>query len=177
MRKCLPIVPHLRYEAILWTPCSTVGVRFLRFRLTCTRRVDVLDLIIMTQSCDLENSKATLVACCPIHTLARFEEFNPKLKKAGAWESVRQGRQEGLHLLGSPVRPDDKWDAYVVDFRSIYSLPIGYMSAHARSMGARWRLRSPYLEHFSQAFARFFMRVGLPTDIPSFTEPPTRPEH
>jgi len=29
-------------------------------------------------------------------------------------------------------------------------------------------LRSPYLEHFSQAFARFFMRVGLPTAIPPF---------
>jgi hypothetical protein len=28
--------------------------------------------------------------------------------------------------------------------------------------------RSPYLEHFSQAFARFFMRVGLPSTIPGF---------
>jgi len=29
----------------------------------------------------------------------------------------------------------------------------------------RLRLRPPYREHLSQAFARFFMRVGLPTDI------------
>src|SRR5579864_2157882 len=65
-------------------------------------RIDVLDLIIMTQSCDLENNKAPLVACCPIHSIGRFEEFNPKLKKVGAWERVRQGRQEGLLFLDRP---------------------------------------------------------------------------
>ena len=30
------------------------------------------------------------------------------------------------------------------------------------------RLLPPYGEHLSQAFARFFMRVGLPVDIPPF---------
>ena len=138
-------------------------------------RVDVLDLIVMTQSCDLENKKAPLVACCPIHSILRFEEFTPKLKQKGEWELVRRGRVEGLHLLGSTSKPEDKWGAYVVDFRSIYSLPIAYMTAHAESLGKHWRLRPPYLEHFSQAFARFFMRVGLPSDIPSYNDPPLRP--
>ncbi len=138
-------------------------------------RIDVIDLIIMTQSCDLENGKAILVACCPIHSLSRFEEYTPTFKKSGAWENVRQGRVEGLHLLGSTTDPTDKWDAYVVYFRTIYSLPNGYMSTHARSMQQRWRLRSPYLEHFSQSFARFFMRVGLPSSIPSYRDPPIRP--
>lgn len=138
-------------------------------------RIDVIDLIVMTQSCDLENNKATLVACCPIISIIRFEEFTPAFKKSGEWERVRQGRVEGLHLLGSTTKPDDKWGAFVVDFRSIYSLPVGYMTQHARSMQSRWRLRSPYLEHFSQAFARFFMRVGLPSAIPSYSKPPTRP--
>ena len=32
------------------------------------------DLIILTQSCDLENEKVSHVALCPIHTLANFEE-------------------------------------------------------------------------------------------------------
>jgi len=138
-------------------------------------RIDVVDLIIMTQTCDLENDKAPLVACCPIHSIVRFEEASPEFKKQGAWERVRQGRVEGLHLLASTTKPDDKWDAYTVDFRSIYSLPVGYMTRRAMSLGARWRLRSPYLEHFSQAFARFFMRVGLPSGIPSYKNPPQRP--
>jgi hypothetical protein len=34
--------------------------------------------------------------------------------------------------------------------------------------GRRLRLLPPYREHLSQAFARFFMRVGLPVDIPPF---------
>jgi hypothetical protein len=56
----------------------------------------------------------------------------------------------------------------IVDFREIYSLPFGYLEKHAANIGSRWRLRSPFLEHFSQIFARFFMRVGLPSSIPEF---------
>jgi hypothetical protein len=55
-----------------------------------------------------------------------------------------------------------------VDSRQIVSLPIAYLRRHAGNLGPRWRLQSPYREHFSQAFARFFMRVGLPTAIPAF---------
>jgi hypothetical protein len=33
----------------------------------------------------------------------------------------------------------------------------------------RIRLLPPYREHLSQAFARHFMRVGLPSGIPQFT--------
>jgi hypothetical protein len=131
-------------------------------------RAEEFDLIVMTQSCDLANNRAPLVACCPTHSLRRFEEFSPKFKKSGAWESVRQGRQEGLHLLSSTTKPEDNTDALVVDFRSIYSLPVDYLRRHAAKLGPRSRLRSPFLEHFSQAFARFFMRVGLPSSIPPF---------
>jgi len=31
--------------------------------------------------------------------------------------------------------------------------------------GKRLRLCPPYREHLAQAFARFFMRVGLPQDV------------
>ena len=35
-------------------------------------------------------------------------------------------------------------------------------------LGPRGRLQSPFLEHLSQAFARFFMRIGLPSTVPEF---------
>ncbi|MDZ4688453.1 MAG: hypothetical protein SH850_25545 [Planctomycetaceae bacterium] len=123
------------------------------------------NLIVVTHSCDLENRKAMFVALCPIHTLVEFAEVNPELKKGGAWESVRKGRVEGLHLLASPERPDDNHSALVVNFRHIVSLPTDYLSNHAARLGNRWRLSSLFLEHFSQSFARFFMRVGLPSAI------------
>jgi hypothetical protein len=46
----------------------------------------------------------------------------------------------------------------------------GHEWLELRAIGGRlgWRLQSPYLEHFSQAFARFFMRVGLPSAVPPF---------
>jgi len=126
----------------------------------------VFDLIVVTQSCDLENRKARLVATCPIHSVVEFEKVNPSLR--GNWEQVRRGRYEGLHLLAGVNDPANNRDALVVDFRQIYSLPIEYLEIHAAKQNPRMRLRSPYLEHFSQGFARFFMRVGLPSSIPAY---------
>ncbi len=124
------------------------------------------DLIIVTQSCDLANDKVILVALCPIHTLEDFEKTNPKFKRR--WEEVRKGRVEGLHMLGSPEEPENNQRCRVVDFGQIFSLPPKYLRLRAEQLGTRWRLASPYLEHFSQAFARHFMRVGLPSPIAPF---------
>jgi hypothetical protein len=53
----------------------------------------------------------------------------------------------------------------------VYSVPRGFLeSLLNQRMQSRLRLLPPYREHLSQAFARFFMRVGLPVPIalPSF---------
>lgn len=126
------------------------------------------DLIIVTQSCDLDNNKAAFVALCPIYSVEEFSRTNTKFAKKNERDEVRKGRHEGLHMLASPTNPDNNLEALIVDFRHIYSLPVEYLSTHAERLGRRWRLQSPLLEHFSQAFARFFMRVGLPTAIPPF---------
>ena len=130
--------------------------------------VDEGDLIVVTQSCDLENRKARFVALCQIFQLDEFEKLNPEFKRKGEWEKVRKGRREGLHLLASPTEPQNNRGALVVDFGLIISLPIDFLIEHAARSGDRWRLQSPFLEHFSQAFARFFMRVGLPSSIPPY---------
>lgn len=126
------------------------------------------NLIIVTQSCDLANEKVQLTALCPVASLAEWEKLNLDYGKRGFWESVRQGRREGLHMLSAFAGATDNHSALVADFRQIVSLPIPYLRRHACNLGPRWRLQSPYREHFSQAFARFFMRVGLPTAIPAF---------
>ncbi len=148
-------VPIVQGKPVAEAPTQTVPIR--RY-----------NLIIVTQSCDLDQQKARLVAMCPIFPIARFEEINEEMKKKGRWEEVRKGRVEGLHLLSSPTNASDNREALVVDFREIYSLPVEMLTQHALEVGQRWRLKSPYLEHFSQAFARFFMRVGLPSAISPF---------
>ncbi|HET6574322.1 MAG TPA: hypothetical protein VFG68_12000 [Fimbriiglobus sp.] len=56
----------------------------------------------------------------------------------------------------------------VVDVRQLFSLPIGFVRKRVGLAGHRLRLLPPYREHLAQAFARYFMRVGLPIDIPPF---------
>jgi len=131
-------------------------------------QIGFANLIVVTQSCDLVNGKNELVALCPIYSLAEFEEANPKATQKGFWEQVRRAKIEGFYLLSSFENPENNRECLVVDFREIYSLPYEFLTKHADSLETRWRLRSPYLEHFSQAFARFFMRVGLPSNIPPF---------
>ncbi len=125
-------------------------------------------LIIVTQSCDLAGNKVEFVALCPVHTLDEFADVNLEFKKRKNWNSVRKGNHFSLHMLASHQNPEDPDSYFVVDFGHIVSLPIEYVINHAQTTEKRWRLASPFLEHFSQSFARFFMRVGLPSSIPEF---------
>src|SRR5262245_7069274 len=68
--------------------------------------IHTVDLVILTQSCDLARGKHLLVSLCPIHSIKTFEATNPAFGRKGAWEDVRKGRREGLHLLASPLDPD-----------------------------------------------------------------------
>jgi hypothetical protein len=155
-----------------WIPTCDVPICSWMSNTEDTADLDVeiqtKDLIVLTQSCDLENKKARFVALCPIYSLQDFEKTNPRFMQKGQWNEVRRGRVEGLHLLASPQNPSDSRSALVVDFREIHSLPIEYLMAHVTELDDRWRLKSPFLEHFSQNFARFFMRVGLPSAVPEF---------
>ena len=45
--------------------------------------VDEYDLIIVTQSCDLENKRARLVVLSPIYSVNDFEEINENFKRKG----------------------------------------------------------------------------------------------
>lgn len=126
------------------------------------------DLIIVTQSCDLAHGKVRLVAACPLYPIKRYQASIAKFKDTAYLEDIRRGKNAGYHMLAGIGNAPPNDDALVADFREIFSLPRGYLTQHAAAQGVRHRLRSPYLEHFSQSFARFFMRVGLPSDIPRF---------
>jgi hypothetical protein len=56
----------------------------------------------------------------------------------------------------------------IVNFHSIYAAPKDYLLELAGRQNLRIRLRPPYRENLSQAFGKYFMRVGLPLDIRAF---------
>ncbi len=125
------------------------------------------DVIVMSQSCDLIADKIDLALVCPFYSLKTLGDLYSEYKTSGKKEKLRQGNVFGMHLLNECATNGDS-DFLVVDFKSVYALPLQFLKQIAAGRASRKRLLPPYREHLSQAFARFFMRVGLPVDIPVF---------
>jgi hypothetical protein len=128
------------------------------------------DVISMTQSCDMvkDHPKVQEVLLCAIWNLNEFSEESEYIRSTKGREEIRQGKRSGYHMLNTCNLPDFECDIRLVDFHRVFSLPLDFLRALASSRGPRLRLLPPYREHLGQAFARYFMRVGLPVDIPPF---------
>ena len=126
------------------------------------------DVIIMSQTCDMVKGRESIseVLLCSVWKNSDFREG--LMSKKEDWNNARKGRLPGFHVLNKCDLKGFKRDFSVVDFRRVHSLSIGLTREIAVVLGKRIRLLPPYREHLSQAFARFFMRVGLPVDIPEF---------
>ena len=106
---------------------------------------------------------------CPYYPLKIFIENTPEDQQSKRAikkniDNLRKGHLPGYHLLNKDT--DLKINDYiVVDFRNVYGVEINNLKDIAEKQENRIRLLPPYREHLSQAFARYFMRVGLPQDI------------
>ena len=135
------------------------------------------DAVVMTQTCDLAQRKARYVILCPhdgMHAYRigweasqRRRGQTPSVKSwAAHLDRIAAGQVWNRAMLNSEEGPDYNAELRIVDFHEVFSLPRAFLEAWLAERGEpRLRLRPPYREHLSQAFARFFMRVGLPTDI------------
>lgn len=132
--------------------------------------INNFDVLILTQSCDLENGKITSVLVCPYFTLQEFGNHLNYVQSTVGKEQLRRGNLPGYHLLnkfdGLEAGLHD--DFLVADFRNVYGVSLSFLEKFAQKKQKRLRLLSPYREHLSQALARYFMRVGLPSNIPEF---------
>lgn len=127
------------------------------------------DVVIVSQSCDLLNDKIDTVILCELYNLADIEgtfgDNARSIKKKK--EDIRQGKEPGFHMIAS----DDTngLGVSIVVFKRVHTTPKEMLIDFSEKMGDRIRILPPYREHLSQAFARYFMRVGLPEDIPAFS--------
>lgn len=136
-------------------------------------------VVVMTQACDLAENKVRDAVLCPVEPLESYRATHDKAMRAKgqepsakswrrALDELRQGKVWRAALLdkrvdanGAVVMPHQ-----VVHFSRVHSLPVAFLQSWLVSAGMpRLRLLPPYREHLSQAFARFFMRVGLPQDV------------
>jgi hypothetical protein len=128
-----------------------------------------LDVVVMTQTCDIIYNKIESILLCSCWD---FWVWVAEAKREGKnWskerrESLRQGNIPGYYLCNEADQDSIKMGIKIVDFHEVYTSPIKSVKAFATKNEKRLRLLPPYREHMSQAFARFFMRVGLPVDIP-----------
>ncbi len=137
-------------------------------------------VIVMTQACDLAENKVRNAILCPVYHVADYRELwerherqhgqNPTERGfKRTLEGIRDGRFWNLTMLAGREPPEGEGlsiPLQIVDFHEVFSLPVEFLNAMIRASGRnRLRLRPPYREHLSQAFARFFMRVGLPVNI------------
>ncbi len=125
------------------------------------------DVIVMSQSCDLIYDKIDLVLVSPFYSLKKLGNIQSNYKNSEMKERLRKGQIIGMHLLDKCNISSDA-DYLVIDFKSTFAVPLFFVKQIISGVENRKRLLPPYREHLSQAFARFFMRVGLPIDIPSF---------
>ena len=89
-----------------------------------------------------------------------------RLLRNGTFENVNVNMWN-LAMLNAEPHGEQTTSHRIVDFiTKSFSLPRAFLERFLAERGVpRLRLLPPYREHLSQAFARFFMRVGLPTPV------------
>ncbi|MCA9441610.1 MAG: hypothetical protein KC964_12445 [Candidatus Omnitrophica bacterium] len=142
------------------------------------RRVEIFkdDVVVLSQACDLEHGKITNVILCPHQSIEDFKNdaWIPWMREKGqnpsekAWRKycadIADGFIWNLAILNRIDESGFECKSHrVVNFHDVYSLPREFVETLlSEERVTRVRLLAPYREHLSQAFARFFMRVGLP---------------
>ena len=122
------------------------------------------NVVVMSQSCDLENNNIEIILVCPIWSYKTLEKQLSHFKSSKGKNNLIQGNYPGYHLINK-IENGINMPHQVVDFRSVFGVHINVLKKICVEKENRLRLLPPYREHLSQAFARFFMRVGLPNPV------------
>jgi len=120
-----------------------------------------LDVIVLTQSCDIgKDSQPRLL-------VAEVQTYSDMVRDRAGTEAAKAGYRKHLvrgtavsDLLLPPCERLSMEDFLIVNFRELHHL----FTHRVQSSDGYVCLASPYREHLSQAYARFHMRVGLPTN-------------
>jgi hypothetical protein len=129
------------------------------------------DVIVLTQTCDLVNSKVDEVLVALVvgyKDLAEREKAkNPKIIGKDFRKAAVDTTLVPYLLLQNRIEtPTFPWS--LVDFHNLFSIPKSFLTAIAANAGERLRLESPYKEHLAQGFGNYMMRVALPIGLKDF---------
>jgi hypothetical protein len=127
----------------------------------------IFDVVVLTQSCDLADRGVELVMVCPVfHYSAWIAEQGNAERRKSIKSKLASGGLIHNHLLNRCNLEGLEFEHLVTDFGLAFSVPLDYAD-HLAQARPRVRLLPPYREQLAQAFARFYMRVGLPSPADS----------
>jgi len=121
-------------------------------------------LILMTQTCDIEDNIPHLIFC-PVWTQAQLAEATPTFNKPATIGNLKKGYVVGFYPINKSEIASLQRPWRIVQFQRIIELETNDVRNNSQLFVPRLRLLPPYRESLSQAFARFFMRVGLPVPV------------
>jgi len=116
-------------------------------------------IIVLTQTCDLANDKATMANVAEVFD-ARFLIEQKLFKPADVKGSLRAGRIWGWYFL--PADATLGLVEMIIDLRQLHTVPLDLLRELCRVGKRRARLQPLYREHLAKHFADTFSRIGLP---------------
>jgi hypothetical protein len=117
-------------------------------------------VIVLTQACDLAQTKTTKVLVALVHTAQTLVDQGV-LKAPTIRDQVRRGLVYGWYFLPAAPAPIPLPES-IIDLHDLHTVPRAILErliADGKRVG---RLQSPYREHLAQHFAVTYMRIGLP---------------
>jgi hypothetical protein len=116
-------------------------------------------VLVLTQTCDLANSKARLaVVAVVLNAQAMIDQ--QMLKAADVRGPIRSGRVYGWYFL--PKSTELGLPEMIVDMRQLQSVRVEVLTALCQSGQRRARVQPLYREHLAKHFADTYCRIGLP---------------
>lgn len=170
------------FELVPATESLQQGDFFLGVELESDRPAQ--DLILLTQSCDLATrggrAPALNVLLAPCRRLADFLATRPDYISADPFEvdsleAIRKGIVHSLYIIPPCVTSPDGRAHFtrLVHFNWMFTVPYEEAANWAKSGLRAFTFNPPYREHLGQAVARYYMRVGLPTDVAKLEPKPS----
>jgi len=122
-----------------------------------------IDAIVLTQSCDIAKPAQARLLVAELQTYVSVAGREGDVYRSSKY---KKELSEGLTISEFLLPPEpgyvDEWT--LVNFRELYTVDRDHLTVGESFDG----LESPYREHLAQAYARFMMRVGLPTGLDEF---------
>lgn len=117
-------------------------------------------VVILSQACDLVQSKTKRVVVAPVHSAQTLVERGI-LKASMIRDQIRRGTVFGWYFLPAAPEPLELPES-VVDLRDLHTISREILERLIADGKRVCHIKTPYREHLAQHFAVTYMRIGLP---------------